>query len=103
MNSVPALALLAPWARYLRRPLTEIQLHMKKGYRRPFSSDAPGRSPYPNAAPAQDIRPGPVMSRYRHGPFKQTYGGARSGPPEVLGPGKIIRKNRPEYGPSKMC
>ncbi|KAG8241025.1 hypothetical protein J6590_048877 [Homalodisca vitripennis] len=31
--TVPVLALLAPWARFLRRPLTAIQLLMKKGYR----------------------------------------------------------------------
>ncbi|KAG8312078.1 hypothetical protein J6590_029994 [Homalodisca vitripennis] len=30
---------------FLRRPLTAIQLHIKKGYRLPFSSGAPGRSP----------------------------------------------------------
>ena len=31
LESVPVLALPAPWMRFLRRPLTAIQTHMKKG------------------------------------------------------------------------
>ncbi|KAG8269714.1 hypothetical protein J6590_101542, partial [Homalodisca vitripennis] len=40
-GTVPVLALLAPWARFLRRPQTAIQLHTKKGYRRPWAVAQP--------------------------------------------------------------